>query len=144
MVFSTNSTITDDHNKHPGRRFLDSKEFVHLRKKLNKTQAQMAQLLGTSVKAIHSYEQGWRRVPAHAERQLFFLVASKGDSGRQKPCWVTRKYPPEQKKQCPAWEFRAGKFCWFINGTICDGVVQRDWHEKMKMCRSCEVFSSIF
>jgi DNA-binding XRE family transcriptional regulator len=42
---------------------MDSKEFIYFRKKLNKTQKQMAQLLGTSIKAIHSYEQGWRTVP---------------------------------------------------------------------------------
>ena len=122
---------------------MEGKEFARLRKRLNKTQAQMAQLLGTSVKAVHSYEQGWRRVPPHVERQLFFLVAIKGDRKRQKPCWVTKKCPPEQKKQCPAWEFQAGGLCWFVSGTICEGVVQKDWHEKMKMCRSCEVFGSI-
>jgi hypothetical protein len=33
---------------------MDSKEFIYFRKKLNKTQKQMAQLLGTSLKAIHS------------------------------------------------------------------------------------------
>ncbi|MCK5723736.1 MAG: transcriptional regulator, partial [Gammaproteobacteria bacterium] len=38
---------------------MNSKEFVAIRKRLNKTQKQMAQLLGSSIKAIHSYEQGW-------------------------------------------------------------------------------------
>ena len=38
---------------------MDSKEFKKLREKLKKTQKQMAQLLGVSIKAIHSYEQGW-------------------------------------------------------------------------------------
>ena len=123
---------------------MESREFVQLRKKLNKTQIQMAQLLGTSVKAIHSYEQGWRRVPAHAERQLYFLVARKGNTKHRKHCWVINKCPSEQKRQCPAWEFQAGKICWFINGTICDGMVQKDWQEKIEICRSCEVFTSIF
>ncbi|MGD9321950.1 MAG: helix-turn-helix domain-containing protein, partial [Desulfobacteraceae bacterium] len=54
---------------------MDSKEFVSIRKKLDKTQTQMAQLLGTSVKAVYSYEQGWRNVPSHVERQLFFLLS---------------------------------------------------------------------
>ncbi len=133
-----------DHGGVSGGAPLESKEFVQLRKKLNKTQAQMSQLLGTSIKAIHSYEQGWRRVPAHAERQLYFLVARKGDHKRQKPCWVIKKCPSEQKKHCPAWEFQAGKLCWFINGTICDGIVQKGWREKIKICRSCEVFNSVF
>lgn len=120
---------------------MNSKGFLRARKKLGKTQKQMAELLGTSLKAIHSYEQGWRNVPVHVERQLLFLVSRKrGDQKGQKSCWVVKKCPPKRKKQCPAWEFHAGKLCWFINGTICEGHVQKNWHEKMKLCRSCEVF----
>jgi DNA-binding XRE family transcriptional regulator len=52
---------------------MDKSEFKFFRKKLNKTQKQMAELLGTSLKAIHSYEQGWRTVPVHVERQVYFL-----------------------------------------------------------------------
>ena len=123
---------------------MDSKEFIHLRKKLNKTQKQMAQLLGTSIKAIHSYEQAWRSVPASVERQMFFLISRLGeDPKRRKPCWVIKKCSPDQKKQCPAWEFKAGDLCWFINGTVCEGIVQKSWKEKMKICRSCEVFSNL-
>jgi DNA-binding XRE family transcriptional regulator len=36
---------------------MDNKEFKNIRKTLNKTQQQMAQLLGVSIKAVHSYEQ---------------------------------------------------------------------------------------
>ena len=124
---------------------MDSREFTYFRKKLNKTQKQMAQLLGTSLKAIHSYEQGWRSVPASVERQMFFLVSRIADNriGR-KPCWAIKKCSKTQKAQCPAWEFKAGKLCWFINGTICEGSVQKTWKEKMKICRSCEVFLTDF
>ena len=123
---------------------MDSKEFIHLRKKLNKTQKQMAQLLGTSIKAIHSYEQAWRSVPTSVERQMFFLLSRLGENRkRRKPCWVIRKCSPDQKKQCPAWEFKAGDLCWFINGTVCEGIIQKSWKEKMKICRSCEVFSNL-
>ena len=45
-------------------------EFIQFRKELKKTQKQMAGLLGTSIKSIHSYEQGWRRVPAYIEKQI--------------------------------------------------------------------------
>jgi predicted transcriptional regulator len=124
---------------------MDSKEFSNFRRRLNKTQAQMAQLLGTSVKAIHSYEQGWRTVPVHAERQVLFLLSRmRGNERAKKPCWVIKKCPQERKKQCPASEFQAGKLCWFINGTVCEGIVHKDWKEKMKICRSCEVLTSLF
>lgn len=45
-------------------------EFLYLRNTLGRTQKEIAVLLGISLKAIHSYEQGWRRIPIHAERQL--------------------------------------------------------------------------
>ena len=61
---------------------MDSKEFSRFRKRLNKTQKQMAQLLGVSIKAVHSYEQGWRSVPAHAERQMFLLISRMRGSGK--------------------------------------------------------------
>jgi hypothetical protein len=124
---------------------MNSKEFIYFRKKLNKTQKQMAQLLGTSLKAIHSYEQGWRSVPPSAERQMFFLVSRIAENRkRRKACWAIKKCSPDQKANCPAWEFKAGNLCWFINGTICEGFVQKNWKEKMKICRSCEVFLTCF
>jgi DNA-binding XRE family transcriptional regulator len=124
---------------------MDKNEFKKFRKQLKKTQKQMAQLLGTSLKAVHSYEQGWRNVSVHVERQVFFLASRLRHKGKQpKPCWVVKKCTPEQKHNCPAWEFNAGDICWFINGTICDGVLQKDWKEKMKICRSCKVFSARF
>lgn len=123
---------------------MTSKEFKKFRKKLEKTQRQMAQLLGVSIKAVHSYEQGWRTVPVHVERQIYFLLSRlKKDSDDKKPCWDIKTCPTEKKEQCPAWEFQAGELCWFISGTICDGNVYRNWKEKMKLCRSCEVMKSI-
>lgn len=123
---------------------MDKNEFKKYRKRLDKTQKQMAELLGTSLKAIHSYEQGWRNVPVHVERQFFFLLSRfKQKSKGTKPCWTVKKCTPEQRRQCPAWEFSSGDLCWFINGTICDGMSQKDWKEKMKICRSCEVFNSM-
>ena len=123
---------------------MESKEFSRLRKKLDKTQKQIAQLLGTSVKAVHSYEQGWRTVPAHAERQMYYLASRvRGGEEEVEPCWDIKNCPEERKKQCPAWEFNAGKICWFINGTICEGSIQKNWEEKMKVCRSCEVLSPL-
>lgn len=120
---------------------MDRKQFSALRKKLEKTQKQMAQLLGVSIKAIHSYEQGWRSIPMHVERQLYFLLYRKffGSSGLA-PCWEIRACPKALREKCPAWEFHTGDLCWFINGTICDGVVHTSWTEKMKFCRTCDVF----
>jgi hypothetical protein len=122
---------------------MDKKEFARIRARLGKTQSQMAQLLGTSLKAIQSFEQGWRNVPVHIERQVLFLLAAKGARSGGKSCWVLRECPSERRERCPAWEFQCGELCWFINGTICHGEIQESWHEKMKMCRECEVFRSV-
>lgn len=126
-----------------GTNHMDKKEFFDIRARLGKTQAQMGALLRTSAKAVQSYEQGWRSIPAHAERQMLFLLSMKKGAAPQKPCWILKSCPPERRRACPAWEFRAGKLCWFINGTMCAGKPQRDWNKKMKICRSCEVMASL-
>jgi DNA-binding XRE family transcriptional regulator len=123
---------------------MNKEEFVHFRKMLNKTQKQMAQLLGTSIKAIHSYEQGWRSIPAHAERQVYFLASRNRKNEKQlKSCWTIKNCPIDRKERCPAWEFKAGNLCWFINGTICEGAIQENWNVKMDICRSCEILTGI-
>ncbi|MEE8433128.1 MAG: helix-turn-helix transcriptional regulator [Candidatus Desulfatibia sp.] len=123
---------------------MDREEFKHYRKMLGKTQLQMSQLLGTSIKAVHSYEQGWRTIPTHAERQMFFLISRLKENKKDlKPCWVIKKCLPETKSRCPAWEFKSGTLCWFINGTICEGIVHNNWKEKMVKCRSCDVFKAM-
>jgi len=120
---------------------MDKTEFSHIRHHLGKTQRQMAQLLGTSPKAIQSFEQGWRDIPVSAERQVLFLMALKSHQDKKaSPCWSIRRCSEETRQQCPAWEFQAGHVCWFINGTICGGEVQKSWDDKMEICRQCTVF----
>jgi hypothetical protein len=122
---------------------VDKNEFSRVRTRLSKTQTQMAELLRASPKAIQSYEQGWRSIPAHAERQILFLLSLKENNKNRKACWTVRKCSSDMRRNCPAWEFKAGRFCWFINGTLCEGKAQHDWNEKMKICRSCEVMTSL-
>ncbi|MFH0843851.1 MAG: helix-turn-helix transcriptional regulator [Pseudomonadota bacterium] len=120
---------------------MNNQDFSHFRKELGKTQKEMAELLGTSLKAVHSYEQGWRNIPVSAERQILFLTSKKLEKIKKlSPCWKVKKCPSERKKKCPAWEFKAGTMCWFINGTICAGGVQKDWGKKMSICKKCDVF----
>ena len=123
---------------------MDKHEFKKFRTKLSKTQKQMDQLLGTSLKAVHSYEQGWRSVPPAVERQVYFLISKLNSKNKgRKYCWDIKKCSPENRNQCPAWEFQSGDLCWFINGTICEGGVQSKWQDKMKICRSCKVLTDI-
>ena len=123
---------------------MDKKEFHYFRQKLQKTQKEMAQLLGTSLKAVESYEQGWRNIPVQVERQVLFFLAMKMEHSEQPaPCWEIRCCTPEMRQSCPAWEFKSGHLCWFINGTICRGKPQTSWRQKMALCKECKVFTPL-
>ncbi|MCU0598697.1 MAG: helix-turn-helix domain-containing protein [Desulfobacterales bacterium] len=122
---------------------MESREFLHFRKKLRKTQDEMAKLLGVSVKAVRSYEQGWRSVPSHVERQILFLSAKKEDAlAPQQPCWVIKNCKAANREKCPAWEFKAGTLCWFLYGTECNNGDHQTWKEKIKLCQNCSAFPS--
>jgi hypothetical protein len=123
---------------------MEGKEFSLVRRYLGKNQKQMAQILCVSPKAVQSFEEGWRNVPVHAERQLLFLLALRTQA--EKPvsnCWEIKKCPPERRATCTAWTCNAGRFCWFINGTFCQGNFQGTWKLKIQLCRQCEVFQSM-
>ena len=123
---------------------MNRQEFAASRKHLDKTQSQMAGLLGISLKAAQSFEQGWRKVPFHIERHLLFILARSHGAGRgrRQKCWTARNCPKKTKAHCPAWEFNLGHLCWFINGTICQGAAQESWEKKMETCRKCDRFLS--
>lgn len=117
-------------------------EFSTIRKKLRKTQKQLAALLGMSLKTIHSYEQGWRSVPTYIERQLYFLVIhQRGRNNELVPCWDHKQC--SQKEDCPAWEFNAGHLCWFLCGTLCECTHDSSAKEKLDVCKKCEIFQSL-
>jgi len=118
-------------------------QFSAARKKLAKTQKTLAELLGVSLKAVQSYEQGWRTVPLHVERHIYFLLVNqrKSISTKRKDCWSQKKC--DSKKICPAWEFQAGHLCWFLSGTKCECTIDKNWKDKMEVCRNCDVLSSL-
>jgi len=123
---------------------MESKEFSNIREYLEKSQSQLARLLCISTKSIQSFEQGWRKIPVNIERQLLYLLSIKRAKEKNtKPCWEIKKCPVKWKTHCAAWDLKAGYTCWFINGTFCEGREQKDWHEKIEICRHCEVFKSI-
>ena len=117
--------------------------FANLRAKVDKTQKALAELLGISLKAVQSYEQGWRSIPVHVERQLYFLIVNQRGDGqaKRKDCWTLKKC--ERKKECPAWEFQAGHLCWFLSSTRCECTADKNWKEKMTVCRNCTILTSL-
>jgi len=123
---------------------MDSNEFSRIRHSLGKTQKQLAQLLYVSPKAIQSFEQGWRHIPAQAEQQILLLLALKRSLDRNiRPCWEVLNCPNEWRENCIVWELQVRHFCWFIGGTFCQGEVHKNWEEKIQLCRKCKVFRSM-
>ena len=119
---------------------MDKLEFIQIRRSLGKTQKEISQLLGLSLKAVQSFEQGWRKIPAHVERQILFLMVQKHNPRGRKPvCWEDRNCPTAVRNKCPAWEFNTPNLCWFINGTLCGQTVHSSWSNKIKQCRKCKV-----
>lgn len=124
---------------------MESQNFKLMRSRLGKTQKELAQILGVSIKAVHSYEQGWRKIPHHVERQLLFLLSRLiGEKQNKKNCWEINHCPESKQASCPAWEYKSGDLCWFINGTKCSGKAHNSWENKMEECRTCDVFLSFF
>jgi DNA-binding XRE family transcriptional regulator len=123
---------------------MKSSEFSQIRHYLGKTQNQVARLLCLSTKAIQSFEGGWRSIPPYAERQLLVLLSLKRAAEKNpKPCWEIRNCPAEWRENCIVWEYKSSHFCWFINGTFCQGECQDSWEKKIQICRRCEVFKAI-
>lgn len=117
-------------------------EFSLSRKKLGKTQKQLAELLGMSLKTIHSYEQGWRTIPTHIERHIYFLLINqRGRTDSLTPCWEKKRCAV--KYDCPAWEFQSGHLCWFLCGTKCDCTQDACQRVKLEICKRCEIFTSL-
>ncbi|MDJ0781411.1 MAG: helix-turn-helix transcriptional regulator [Desulfosarcinaceae bacterium] len=123
---------------------MDNAVFQRCREKLGKTQKELAQILCTSLKSVHGYEQGWRKIPAHIQRLLMFLVMRKQFGRRKlKPCWEINHCPAKLRERCPANEFKAGDLCWFISGTLCDCSPHESWEAKIAICWRCKAFARI-
>ncbi|MDR0476777.1 MAG: helix-turn-helix domain-containing protein [Desulfobulbaceae bacterium] len=121
---------------------MNKEEFCYYRRKLGKTQQELANILGMSLKTIHSYEQGCRVIPAHIARYLYFLIVNQRHEGKLSiPCWE-RKLCPE-KENCPAWEFNCGHLCWFISGTRCNSCEGEEKKGKLDACKACAIFSNL-
>jgi DNA-binding XRE family transcriptional regulator len=123
---------------------MNNRELAQARHYLGKTQRELSRLLCVSTRTIQSFEQGWRNIPASVERQILFLLSLKRSANQKNnSCWEMLDCPAEWRANCTVWEFKAGYFCLFVNGTSCHGKIQKNWHEKMKVCQECEVYNSI-
>jgi transcriptional regulator with XRE-family HTH domain len=114
-------------------------EFARLRAALGKSQRELAELLGLSLKAVESYEQGWRKVPAHVERLLYFLLFKLNEDEIEagEPCWESKDCPDSSRSKCVAFAAKEGSFCWFFTGRLCAAAGTAGG------CYTCSVFTSM-
>lgn len=125
---------------------MDNKEFSKIRRELEMTQNQLSRVLCVSPKAVQSFEQGWRDVPTYIEREMLLLLYLKGSGNMDRPpaaCWEIKKCPENWKENCLVWKLQARYFCWYLNGTFCQGKVHQNWEEKIQLCHECEIYSSM-
>jgi transcriptional regulator with XRE-family HTH domain len=118
---------------------MDKNEFVKIRKKLEKTQREMATLLGVSVKTVESYEQGLRNIPVNIERIVYFLMFKLNRERLRESdmCWDKNECLPSTRENCLAWLTKEGFYCWFITGKVCA-------HQKQKLPGSASCFDCSF
>ncbi len=100
---------------------MQRQEFVNIRKRLQKTQREIAELLGISHKTVESYEQGFRNIPVNVARILYYLFfkLNKEKLDEKKLCWIDKTCPMEIRENCVAWLAQEGFFCWFLTGKSC-------------------------
>lgn len=100
---------------------MQKEEFLEIRKKLDKTQKQIALLLGISLKSVESYEQGVRNIPDNVAKILYFILFKLNMEKLQgrKPCWNKMKCSLDDRTDCATWLTKEGLFCWFLTGKAC-------------------------
>ncbi len=110
-----------------------------LRKLLGTTQGELAAALGISLKAVQSYEQGWRNIPPRVIKQLLTLVVMhRADKMRGEPCWSIRGCDPLLSANCPARKLTQGYYCWTVSSKACADV-RGDDDPTVLGCLDCPV-----
>lgn len=100
---------------------MKKEDFAKIRKKLKRTQKNMAALLAISHKTVESYEQGLRNIPVNMERILYYMLF-KLNMDRldvSSLCWNEKECPQGMRDNCVAWLANEGFFCWFMTGKTC-------------------------
>ena len=124
---------------------MDGSAFMRrARMQLQMTQAELAKALRLSVRAVQSYEQGWRKLPDSLAIQLLtFLGLDTDRIANSKPCWTVTGCKPEIRQNCPSFRIGNGHFCWMVAGDVCGGRL-RPKAETTPHCLTCKVTADFF
>jgi hypothetical protein len=76
---------------------------------------------------------------------LLLALANTSEGGREpKACWEVVDCLEDWRQKCIVGELKIKHFCWYINGTYCHGEYKKNWEEKIRYCKECKVFKSMF
>lgn len=117
-----------------------------IRRELELSQAELAHLVGFSVRAIQSCEQGWRRPGASLERAaLLLLMASRNQQGMaQVRCWEVMDCSAERRQTCLTFRSGQGHLCWFLSGALCATNQEVEESDAGRpACVQCPLFQSL-
>ena len=120
-----------------------ARTFRTVRNKLGLSQSALADSLGVSIRAVQSYEQGWRKVPNRTLCQALFLLALKNRSAMTSaPCWKQTGCAKEVRDRCASYLVGKGKFCWVTGSQRCRTTRTRGGETKLA-CLKCPVLAGV-
>ena len=110
-----------------------------IRRSFGKTQREMADMLGISLRALQSYEQNWRTVPPSIEKLagLLLFCSWRRENTDGVPCWEIMGCSDRMRDRCFAAQNEAGSLCWLVTGNYWRGMKLRSAEAKLEKCRSC-------
>lgn len=117
-----------------------------IREHLGLTQAEFATMLGYSVRAIQSCEQGWRRPSPALEKMalLLYMAYEQGAAFGERNCWEVLQCSPLVRETCVAYQTRQGHLCWFLTGNMaCALTPVENWDAKKAICVECTFFQRL-
>ena len=116
-----------------------------IRKELGMSQAELADMIGVSLRTVQSCEQGWRNPGPAVEKAAILLLLAKrhGAEFGMRVCWDTVNCPGEDRMGCLVYQSRQGHLCWLLSGNICQGKRMRTWQDKKAICTDCSFFRQL-
>jgi len=120
-------------------------DIAEIRREYGLSQAEFADLMGTSLRTVQSWEQGWRKPSPAAERSALLLLMAWRLGGRfgTELCWEHTGCSQADRDRCLAYQSKQGHLCWFLTGNVCRGRRFRNWSDKMSVCEECGFFSGL-
>jgi DNA-binding XRE family transcriptional regulator len=123
----------------------DNLDIKAVRQELGLSQTELANLVGFSVRAVQSCEQGWRKPSPALEKSIILLLASHRNKGvfPDVRCWDRTNCSRERCESCITYRTGQGHLCWFLHGTLCTEPRQQDWDSKRSVCLKCAFFHDL-